>query len=86
MIPYQEHLANITSQHHIKRMALEKAITDAYTDADKAGHKRFSVPIPKETPEEIVTAVREHYESPPFNWPVRVSHDQREGDMMYFGS
>ena len=86
MIPYQEHLQNITSQENEKRKALESAIDKAYEDANQAGHKRFSVPIPPETPEEIVRAVKEYYERPPFSWPVRISHDQREGNTMYFGS
>ena len=85
MIPYQEHLANITSQHHAKREALEKAIETAFKDADKEGQKHFSVTIPPKTPEEIVKTVKAHYEAAPFYWPVRVSHDQREGDTMYFG-
>lgn len=81
--PYAEHLAGISSEGSPMRAALEAAINRAAGDA--AERKSFSVTIPPNTPREVVEAVKARYSAPPFNWPIRVSYEQRDGNTMYFG-
>lgn len=85
MRSYQEHLDGITAKEHAIRAELEKTIEAAANEAFNKGERTFSVSIPRNTPQEIVYAVVEHYKAAPFNWPAQARFDQMDGNSIYFG-
>lgn len=85
MRSYEEHVKGITARENTMRAELETTIEAAADAAFKKGERTFSVPIPRDTPTEIVYAVVEHYKAAPLNWPARASFDQMDGNIIYFG-